>query len=214
MRNRRTFLVLAATLVMLLALSTASNACTIIAVGNKATVDGSALITHNDDSGVADFRLWILKGSEHKEGETRPIVIDSHDYIDYSKWPEVDYTANRNKRAMVLGEIPQPKKTYTYFHSRYSFINENGVAMGESTTNISTNNDYGKAVRAKMYDTDEGLMDCWNLQDIALERATTSREAVMIMGDLVTQYGWNVTGGGGEIMDITDGTETWAMEFF
>lgn len=214
MRTRKTLIILASVLVMILALTTVSYACTIIAVGKKATVDGSALITHNDDSGVADFRLWILKGAEHKEGETRPIVIDSHDYIDYSKWPVVDYTMNRNKRAMVLAELPQPKKTYTYFHSRYSFINENGVAMGESTTGISSGNDYGKAVRTKMYDTDEGLLDCWNLQDIALERATTAREAVMIMGELVNQYGWNVTGGGGEIMDITDGDETWAMEFF
>lgn len=214
MRTRRILIVLASVLVMLLALTTVSYACTIIAVGNKATVDGSAIITHNDDSGVADFRLWILKGGEFPEGATRSVVIDGHDYIDYSKWPVVDYTKSRNARAMVVAEIPQVKKTYTYFHSRYSFINEMGVAMGESTTGISSSNDYGKAVRQKMYDTDEGILDCWMLQDLALERAATSREAVMIMGQLVNEYGWNVTGGGGEIMDITDGKETWAMEFF
>ena len=207
MRTRKTFLVLASVVIMLLALTTASYACTIIGVGKKATTDGSTIVTHNDDSGVADFRLWLLKGAEHKEGETRPIVIDSHDYIDYSKWPVVDYSANRNKRALVLAEIPQPKKTYTYMHSRYSFMNEMGVAMGETTCGVSTGNDYGKAVRTKLYDTDEGFLDCWNLQDIALERAATAREAVKIMGDLINEYGWNVTGGGGEIINIADGNE-------
>lgn len=213
MRTRRTLIILASVLAMVLALTAVGSACTILAVGKNATVDGSAIITHNDDSSVADFRLWILEGGEHKEGETRPIVIDSHDYIDYSNWPEVEYSKNRNGRAMVLAEIPQPAKTYTYFHSRYSFINEMGVAMGESTTSISTSG-RGRDIRAKMYDTDEGILDCWNLQDIALERSATAREAVQIMGDLINEYGWNVTGGGGELINITDGDETWVMEFF
>lgn len=189
-------------------------ACTIIAVGKNATVDGSAIITHNDDSTVADFRLWILRGGKQADGAQRDIVIDSHDYIDYSKWPQVDYAANRNGRAMVLRQIPQPKETYDYFHSRYSFINAMGVAMGESTFGINTSNAYGKAVREALFDKDEGMVDCWNAQDIALERAKTAREAVAILGDLVSQYGWNVTGGGGELIDITDGDETWIMEFY
>lgn len=214
MRIRRTLTVLATVVVMLLAFTMVSNACTILGVGTKATVDGSTIVTHNDDSGVADFRLWLLKGGEQKEGATRPIVVDSHDYIDYSKWPVVDYSKNMNGRAMVMAEIPQPKKTYTYMHSRYSFMNEMGVAMGESTCGVTTNNDYGKAVRAKLYDADEGLLDCWNLQDIALERATSAREAVKIMGDLINEYGWNVTGGGGELINIADGKEVWIMEFF
>jgi len=33
--------------------------CTAIAVGKAASTDGSAIITHNDDSSVADFRLWM-----------------------------------------------------------------------------------------------------------------------------------------------------------
>jgi dipeptidase len=188
--------------------------CTVIAVGKKATADGSAIITHNDDSSVADFRLWIQQGGEWQPGAMRSIVIDSHDYIDYSKFPIVDFTKNRNGRAMQLGEDAQPAVTYRYLHSRYSFMNEWGVAMGESTAGISTGNDYGKAVRKALFEDDEGIVDCWAAQDIALERAKTAREAVLIMGELIEKYGWSVAGGGGEIMDITDGNEVWIMEFY
>lgn len=189
-------------------------ACTVIAVGKKATVDGSAIITHNDDSSVADFRLWIQRGGEWQTGSMRPIIIDSHDYIDYSQFPIVDIAKNRNGRAIQLGEDPQPAVTYGYLHSRYSFMNDWGVAMGESTAGITTNNDYGKAVRKALFEDEEGIVDCWAAQDIALERARTAREAVLIMGELIEKYGWNVTGGGGEIINITDGNEVWIMEFY
>ena len=41
-------------------LSSAALACTVLAVGKDATVDGSAMITHNDDSRVANSRLFII----------------------------------------------------------------------------------------------------------------------------------------------------------
>ncbi len=172
--GKKRILVALFTLIVLL-VSTVAFTCTIIAVGNKATVDGSAIITHNDDSSVADFRLWIIPGGEWQSGTVRDIVLDSHDYIDYSKFPSVDYTKNRNGRAMVMGIDPQPAQTYKYFHSRYSFMNEWGVAIGESTAGITTSNDYGKAVRQALFEDEEGIVDCWAAQDIALERATTAR---------------------------------------
>lgn len=211
--GKKRILVALFTLIVLL-VSTVAFTCTIIAVGNKATVDGSAIITHNDDSSVADFRLWILPGGEWQSGTVRDIVLDSHDYIDYSKFPNVDYNKNRNGRAMVMGIDPQPAQTYKYFHSRYSFMNEWGVAIGESTAGITTSNDYGKAVRQALFEDEEGIVDCWAAQDIALERATTAREAVQVMGELINKYGWSVAGGGGELMDITDGKEVWIMEFY
>ncbi|HQJ24505.1 MAG TPA: C69 family dipeptidase, partial [Bacillota bacterium] len=61
---KKRVLLLSVVIAIVLALSTASYACTIVAVGNKASVDGSTMVTHNDDSTVADFRLWIIKGGE------------------------------------------------------------------------------------------------------------------------------------------------------
>lgn len=182
-------------------------ACTILGVGADASTDGSTMVTHNDDSTGADFRLWITKGQEWPEGSTRDLVIDSHNYGDFEKFPEVKDYGN----GTLVAQIPQAPKTYSYFHSRYSFINEKGVAMGESTFNFDRSTDLRKKTYNLIFGSNTGMIDCWNAQDIALERATTAREAIQIMGDLVAKYGWKDPG---ETMDICDGKELWIAEFY
>ena len=51
-------------------------ACTNFLVTKGASTDGSTMITHNDDSTSADFRLWIIPEKDWPEGATRDIVID------------------------------------------------------------------------------------------------------------------------------------------
>ena len=63
----RAGVVLSVVLASLLVFSSVGYACTIVAVGNKATVDGSTIITHNDDSSVADFRLKIVPEQDWPE---------------------------------------------------------------------------------------------------------------------------------------------------
>ena len=58
---------------------------------------------------------------------------------------------------------------------------------------------------------DSGSLDAWIIQDVMLERAASAREAVKIMGDLVEKYGWYDAG---ETMPLTDGNETWVIEFY
>jgi dipeptidase len=188
--------------------------CTIYGVGTKATVDGSTITTHNDDSGVADYRLWIIPELEHPEGATRNIVIDSHDYVDHGNWPEVDYTPNEDTRngALIVEEMPEAEHTYARFHSRYSFINNKGLTMGESTFGQgNTSTDLGREIRQVLRDDSPGIIDCWFAQDIALERAKTAREAVRVIGDLVEEYRWY---GSGEIINISDGNDVWIMETY
>jgi len=45
----------------------------------KTTIDGSTIVTHNDDSSIADFRLWIIPEADWPENARRDIVIYSHD---------------------------------------------------------------------------------------------------------------------------------------
>ncbi|MEW5981202.1 MAG: C69 family dipeptidase [Acidobacteriota bacterium] len=177
----------------------ALDACTILGVGRRAMADGTTVITHNDDSSVANYPLRIVPARDWPDGATRKIVANAH-------------TPDGGN---VLGEIPQAPHTYRYFMSRYSFMNEKGVAIAESTFGIDTTTDYGKKVREVMWTKGDGLIDCWMAQDVALERAATAREAVRTMGTLVEQFGFlTETGGGGETMTVTDGTETWAAEFY
>ena len=162
------------------------SACTILAVGTDATADGSTIVTHNDDSTGADFRLWITPGQKWPDGSMRDLVIDSHNYGDFGQYPEVKDYGN----GVVVAQIPEAKQTYAYFHSRYSFLNEKGVSMGEATFNFDQSTDIRKKTYKLIFGSNTGMIDCWNAQDIALERAATAREAVQVMGDLVEAYGW------------------------
>ncbi len=184
-----------------------ATACTILAVGTDATTDGSTIVTHNDDSTGADFRLWIIPRGIWAEGATRDLVIDSHNYGDFGQYPKVKDYGN----GTLVAQIPEVKQTYQYFHSRYSFINEKGVSMGEATFNFDQSTDLRKKTYKLIFGSNTGMIDCWNAQDIALERAATAREAVRIMGDLVEKYGWKDPG---ETMNISDGKEVWIAEFY
>ncbi len=185
--------------VVVLQWSPVLDACTILGVGKRATADGSGVITHNDDSSVADFPLRIVPEQDWPEGATRKIIANAH----------------TREGGNVLGTMPQVRHTYRYFMSRYSFMNEKGVAIAESTFSIDTTTELGKKVKDVMWTKGDGIVDCWMAQDVALERAATAREAVQIMGRLVEEFSFlTETGGGGETMTITDGNETWVAEFY
>ena len=181
---------------LLLLMSTAALACTVIAVGKDATVDGSAMITHNDDSRTANSRLFIIPEADWPEGSMRDIVKDAHGY-------EGD--------AQKIDETPQVPHTYRYFFSRYSFMNEKGVAISEATNGVEVTDERSKKVQQVMEKDATGSIDAWIVQDVMLERAKTAREAVRIMGDLVEKHGWYDSG---ETMPLTDGNEVWIIEFY
>lgn len=220
MRTQKILFATFMVIMLLLLASSASLACTILAVGKKATVDGSTMITHSCDSRRCDFRLWVLPARDYPEGSTRPIVQDSHADVDYSKFPQ-DYISDipeaLRKRygsgnPKIVGQMPQVPHTYRRLTSRYSFINEKGVAMGETTSGIDTSTDYGKKIKKVLQTDSKGLIDSWFTHDIAMERASTAREAVRIIGDLLEKYGWCANDG--ETVDITDGDEVWIMEMY
>ncbi len=195
---------LALALVMLMS---SALACTTYGVGKNATTDGSTMVSHTCDSTGDDFRMWIIPQMEGGADVTRDIVIDGNTWGDWSEFPAVkNYGAG-----MVVGSMPQPENTYQYLHTNYSIMNENGVAMGESTCSIDRSTDYGMKVYELLIKSSTGIIDCYQAQHIAMERATTAREAVQIMGDLVEEYGWY---GYAENMNICDGNEVWIAEFY
>ena len=94
-------------------------ACTTTMVGKKASVDGSAMVSHTVD-GWYDHRIRIVPGGKHKKGETVPIEKN----ICYQTMP--------TKPLIRMGEIPQAETTYTYFHAGYPFMNEHQLMIAES----------------------------------------------------------------------------------
>ena len=168
-------------------MTSSAMACTVYGIGKDATADGSTMVTHTCDSTSDDFRMWIIPEMEGGEGITADIVMNGNTWGDWSDYPN---TKNYGS-GMVMGEMPQPKDTFQYLHTNYSIINENGVAMGESTCGIDSTTEYGKKMNALMNEGNNGIIDCYQAQHVALRYATTAREAVEIMGALVDEYGWN-----------------------
>jgi len=93
-----------------------------------------------------------------------------------------------------LGKIKQVEHTFSVVGN----MNEYQVAIGETT--------YGG--RSELRDTN-GIVDYGSLMYITLQRATSAREAIQIMGDLVAEYGYYSSG---ESFSISDKDEVWIME--
>ena len=103
--------------VMLISFGAAAIACTIVGVAKDAMVNGSTIITHNDDSTSADFRLWIIPAMDWPEGSMRDIVLNSHNYIDYGNYPNVDI----GTKGTLIAQIPQvPTHTLTSIRDTHS----------------------------------------------------------------------------------------------
>ncbi|MDE7155017.1 MAG: C69 family dipeptidase, partial [Muribaculaceae bacterium] len=101
----------------------------------------------------------------------------------------IDWDTNK-----YLGKIPEVAHTY----GRIGNMNEHGVAIGESTWG-------GKHELSEP----NGIIDYGSLIYIALERSKTAREAIKVMTDLVSEYGYASEG---ESFSIADPNEVWIME--
>ena len=174
-------------------------ACFITGVGRLASTDGSTMTSHTCDSTGDDLRLWLIPSME--EGSERDVVVSGRKDADYSNFPEVkDY----GSRGIVMDTYVNDKDTYQYLHAMYSFANEKGVTMNESTCG------WTKEQRTILGEY-EGIWDCYMLQDAALENCATAKEAVEFMGAKISEQGWN---GWPECIIIADGTDLWAFEAY
>ena len=169
--------------------------CTIIAAGKKATADGSVIISHTDTG--PDSRIFYVPGKTFGPGEKAPVY-----------WGIQDAGRPLQDDGEVLGYIPQVRKTYGYFHSAYSHMNEVQLGIAESTT----------AQRPELVCTREGgkqIMTIEQAMIFALQRCDKAREAVLLIGDLVTRYGFLPSSGdGSETLVIADTEEAWVFEVF
>ncbi len=168
-------------------LTDAEESCTSIAVGKKASADGSVMTSQTCDG---TSRTWM-------------------EYVPAKQWPDtavvsvlwdMRHTESKNDRLGVKekGTIPQAASTYAYLNTGYPCMNEKQLAMGETTIVGRTD------LRSK-----KGLFHIEDLQAIALQRCSTAREAIRLMGDLVEQYGYC---DGGECLTIADKNELWFFE--
>ena len=182
MKIRKISLSVVAWVVSALAMTTM--ACTNIIVGKNASADGSVFVSYNADSYGMFGNIYHHVGGIHPKGEMRKVY---------------DWDTNK-----YLGEIPQAERTYTVVGQ----MNEHQVSITETT--------YGG--REELYETDGKQIgsaelptgiDYGSLIYIALERATSAREAIDIMTTLVDTYGYCSEG---ETFSVCDKNEAWILE--
>jgi len=163
--------------------------CTSIMVGRKATDDGSVITAHTCD---AYYRTWLQFVPAQKfERDTTHKVY----------WGTMHtHTAWSMDKVELKGEIPEAKSTFAYLNTAYPCINERQLAIGETTIS-------GR----KELQNNKGLFLIEELQRIALQRCTTARDAIQLIGNLIKQYGY---GDSGECITIADKREVWQMEIF
>lgn len=199
--------------------------CTSIGLGNKATVDGSTMTTHNNDCQDCDIRITHVPARDWPVGSMRPIydlrgsypryVHRKEENIHGDEYLSFDSSIYNWTISEPILYIPQVLHTYGYTLGTYGIQNEKQLSIGESTCN---------AVFAanKIGPPGEGAsMHMETLTEIALERCTTAREAIQTIGDLATEYGFYGEGydgtldqaqeESGEALVIADPNETWVF---
>jgi dipeptidase len=177
--------------------------CTVIGVGKLATADGSVLTSHSDS--CSECRVQVIPGQTYPQGALAPVfwgMVHFGPDDDRAGRPLGDY-------GKVIGRIPQVEKTYAYFHTGYSQMNEHQLAIGESTCSQKPELDVAwvEGVTAQ-------IMTIEQVQVFALQRCRTAREAVELIGSLVEAYGFLPSCGGSEALCIADPREVWVQEIF
>ncbi len=163
------------------------DSCTSIQVGRLASADGSVITCHTCDG---NYRNWlnIVPHKTHPKGATNKIY-----------WGTLHTETVDDLRGKILkGEIPEAEETYAFMNVAYPCLNEKQLAIGETTIG-------GR----RELENEDGLFLIEELERIALERCTTARDAIKLIGELVKKYGY---GDSGECITIADKKEVWQLE--
>lgn len=186
--------------------------CTSIMVGKKASIDGSVMTSHTCDG---RYRSWmtVIPAQKHKKGDVTKILkgtlfTESYDEIDqvnregknYKKPDHIIFHDDFEVALEVKGEIPEAEHTYAFLYTGYPCMNEKNLAIGETTIEG----------RSELVN-EKGMFYIEELERIVLQRCTTARQAIVLIGELVKKYGYADIG---ECLTVADKNEVWHFEIF
>ena len=161
--------------------------CTSIMVGKKASADGSVITSHTCD-GL--YRTWmdIVPAKDYP----RDTVMAIYEGRMHTEW------VGDSTKVHERGRIPQASHTFRFLDTAYPCLNEKQLGIGETTYS-------GRDTLVNK----KGMFMVEELSRVALQRCSTAREAISLMGSLIKEYGY---GDGGECLTIADKNEVWIME--
>ena len=180
-----------------LALSPSSvDASYAIYIGKNLTADGSVMIGGSGDE-VSSHWLEIVPAKEHDADDTIRVGVD----------------ASANMPGAFI-DIPQARRTHRYLTMNYSEYE----GFPPPLTNGGLN-EHNVAARDVWSTSRQDLMDLTpnpqrgpnysDLSRIAMERATTARRAVEILGELIDKHGYSTYGGNSHM--FADPDEGWVF---
>ncbi|MEE8417956.1 MAG: C69 family dipeptidase [candidate division Zixibacteria bacterium] len=151
--------------------------CYSIVVGKDASSDGYVIMAHNEDDGP-------------------PCVVNHH------KVPKKEHSPDEKFTLLKGGQIDEVEETYSYIWSEMpgflfsdSYSNEYGVSI---TSNACPSREDKPEL------TDGGIS--YNLRKLVVQRCKTSRDGVLLAGNLVEQFGYDASG---RTLIISDPDEGW-----
>jgi dipeptidase len=205
--------------------------CTSIGLGNKATVDGSTITTHNNDCQDCDIRITHVPARDWPIGSKRPIY--GNYYISYqfnlsnlyyllfiyiigikSSYPRYVETKEEN----IHGEdylsfdstifnwtISKPILYIPQVSHTYGYTLGSYGIQNEKQLSICESTCNAVFAANKLGPPGVGAsMHMETLTELALERCTTAREAIQTMGGLATEYGFCGEGFDGELIQAQE----------
>lgn len=190
----------AAVLVLLMCIPVAVSACTIFAITPDASSDGSVYLGHTNDGVGKDWRniddvvVTYIPPADHSPGDKRQVFFDPNSGSDAAG------NKAENTSLILLGYIDQVPHTYGYFTGSYGMINDKNL-MSAECTDYAKYNPNAEAGKRMFYSSE--------LSNVALERCTKAKEAVLLVGDLIDNYGYYGTG---ETLIFADKEEVWVIE--
>lgn len=160
----------------------------------------SAVVLGAATSSEACTNLLVTKGASVDGAVMITYTCDGefHPHLEYQ--PAADHQPGdslpiRSWFGNIVGWIPQVPHTYAVV----GLMNEHQLAISETTFDG----------RPELEDTLTGFLGYFDLMTIALQRATTAREAIRVMVDLANTHGYSSTG---ESISLADTREAWILE--
>lgn len=161
--------------------------CTSIMVGRLASTDGSVITSHTCDG---RYRTWAYMepAADYAKGDLHDVRKGTMNTTFHG-----DTTGVR-----LAGQIPQARHTYAYLNVGYPCLNEKQLAIGETT--------FGGPDTLM---NKKGMFTIEELERVALMRCDNARDAIRLIGSLISKYGYGDTG---ECITLADKNEVWQME--
>ena len=202
--------------------------CTTLAVTPSATVDHVTLVTHNADCGDCDFRITKTPPMDWEVPSMRPVYRYRRQYprlVAEERGPTWQpsnlessyaskYASSTYMESQLVGYLPQVSHTHGLIESLFGIMNDQQVSIGESTCagHVFASN---PGLPRPCPSCPGPLLDLGAVTLIALERCSTARCTVELIGDLVVEHGYYAAapeeGQRGEAITIADGREVWMM---